>query len=218
MHWGDKIGGPLASRSRKTNSFRQLNFQIRPALLPFPVFMKSDRIMGPTFNRRETLGLPLGAERESVGRRRQRERGKNRKVPACLPDCLPDCLSHHIVNSQDRPPPPRRVRSSDGLDRDRRFPEPCHRVARCCRRHRRLLLFHACRSTHKLSHLYSRERRVDWRVTWRRRRTRSSAEMQRHSPRTDSSAECRISQKYSPHPNGRKAIRAITDRLPLPRW
>ena len=139
--------------------------------------------MGPTFNRRETLGLPLGAERESVGRRRERERarGKNRKVPACLPDCLPDCLSHHIVNSQDRPPPPRRVRSSDGLDRDRLFPEPCHRVAR--RRRRRLLLFHACRSTHKLSHLYSRERRVDWRVTWRRRRTRSSAEMQRHSPR-----------------------------------
>ena len=35
-------------------------------------------------------------------------------------------------------------------------------------------------------------------------------------PTTDSSAECRISQKCCPHPNRRKAIRAITDRYRYP--
>ena len=59
--------------------------------------------------------------------------------------------SGHVVNR-----PVRRLHA--GLDQ-RRFPEP--EALRCCRRRRRrsrLLLFHGCRSTHKLGNLYSQER------------------------------------------------------------
>ena len=50
--------------------------------------MKSDRIMGPTFNRRETLGLPLGAERELVGgggREREGQEQEGARLLARLP-------------------------------------------------------------------------------------------------------------------------------------